>query len=418
MRSPSAAPGLGPRDAISRALAALLVALAMGACGSSPSDADEATLDADVGSPDDDGGGSAADARDSSRGGGDDGGASAGADGSENDEEGGADAALPPMKSQTFLIGYNEAWFGASFGTDYTTGFDLSYVQKVLDGIVSGGGHLVRLWLWETPQGFTLAASPPFTQPVSAQMIANVDVVLTEARKRGLWVYLTLLDANTIQKITGAAHTWGVNLLNDTSGEQGAFNTNVVAPLLTMLDGHQDVVFGVDVINEIQAASQNGLFPDATNGPRAFLQAEASFIKSKSPWVKVTSSAGWPSDVLMKGAQYDIANGLYSGLGLDFYDLHVYADTGTFTGQTAMCNRAASDGVPVYLGEFGHSTKQIDDTIQYTATADFLNNARGACFKGAFAWRFNPQESYFAYVHGDFSARPAVAIMQTFGAQP
>jgi len=73
-----------------------------------------------------------------------------------------------------------------------------------------------------------------------------------------------------------------------------------------VLDGHKDVVFGIDMVNEIQAASQNGVFPDASNGPRAFLQREASFIKSKLPWVKVTSSAGWAS-----------------GLGLDFYDVHV-----------------------------------------------------------------------------------------------
>lgn len=334
------------------------------------------------------------------------------------DASGDPDAGLPPMKTQTFLVGYNEAWFGAGFGTDFTTSFDLAYVQKVLDGIVAGGGHLVRIWLWEVPQGFSLAASPPYTQPVSAQFLTNVDTVLTEARKRALWVYLTLLDANTIDKITGAIHAWGVNLLNDTSGEQAAFNTNALGPLLGVLDQHQDNVFGIDIVNEIQACSQKGVFPDATNGPRAFLKAEAAFIKSRSPWVKVTSSAGWPSDILQRGAQYDIAGGLYSGLGLDFYDLHAYDDSGSYSGATAMCNRAASDGVPVYLGEFGQSSKQTSDTIQVDATSSFLNHSRALCFKGAFAWRFDPQESYLAYLHADFSPRPAVQVMQTFGALP
>lgn len=327
-------------------------------------------------------------------------------------------AALPPMSQQKLLIGYNEAWFGGNFGTDYTTNFDLAYVQQIFDGIVAGGGHLVRLFLWEIPQGFTLASTPPQTQPVSQELLTNVDTVLTEARKRALWVYLTLLDANTIQKITGAIHTWGVDLLNNTSGEQDAFNANAVAPLLTVLDGHQDVVFGIDMVNEIQAASQNGLFPDAVNGPRAFLQAEAAFIKSKSPWIRVTSSAGWPSDILQTGAQYDIANGLYTGLGLDFYDVHAYDDSGTYSGATAMCDRAAADGVPIYLGEFGQSTQETDDTIQYDATASFLNNSMSLCLEGAFGWRYDPQEGYLAYVRTDFSDRPAVAIMQTFGALP
>ena len=362
-------------------------------------------------------------------------GSSDGADGGRGHESGGGDAGvteggdasddgadggpLPPMKAQKFLVGYNEAWFGPNFGTDYTTNFDLAYVRKIFDGIAAGGGHLVRLFLWEVPQGFTLAASPPYTQAVSAPFLANVDTVLTEARKRALWVYLTLLDANTIYKIVpGAIRTWGINLLNNTSGERDAFNTNAVAPLLTVLDTHQDVMFAIDVINEIQAAAQNGLFPDATSGPRAFIGAEASFIKSKSSWLRVTSTAGWPSDFLQTGAQYDIANGLYSGLGLDFYDVHAYDDSGAYPGATAMCNRAAADGVPIYLGEFGQSSKQTDDTIQYDSTASFLNNSMGLCLKGAFGWRFDPQESYLAYVHSDFSPRPAVAIMQTFGALP
>jgi|GEM_PF-1874048 len=397
---------------VSARISLLAAALLVSACASSPGDTtvrgNAAGSGADAGGVDD-GGSSAGDS-----------GGPGSPDGADDGPAGGdGDAAtLPPMKTQQLLIGYNEAWFGSNFGTDYTTNFDLAYVQKIFDGIVAGGGHLVRLWLWEVPQGFTLAATPPQTQVVSPQLLANVDTVLTEARKRALWVYLTLLDANTITKITGAIHTWGVDLLNDTGGERDAFNTNALAPLLEVLDAHQDVMFGIDIVNEIQAASQNGVFPDATNGPRAFLQAEASFIHSKSPWAKVTSSAGWPSDVLMQGGQYDIANGLYSGLGLDFYDLHAYDDSGSYPGATAMCSRAAADGVPVYLGEFGQSTKQTDDTIQYDATGYFLNNSRALCFKGAFGWRYDPQESYLAYLRPDFSERPAVAIMKTFGALP
>lgn len=326
--------------------------------------------------------------------------------------------ALPPMSTQSFLIGYDEAWFGGAFATDYTSQFDLAYVRKVFDGISAGGGHLVRLWLFPAPQGFALAANAPRSQPISQEMLTHVDVVLTEARKRGLWVYLTLLDGNTLVKAPDPIHTWGSNLLNGVGGESDAFNANVLAPLLAVVDGHRDVMFGMDIINEIQAAIQKGLYADPWNGPRSFLQAEAAFIHSKTPWLKVTSSAGWPVDLLQKGAQYDIANGLYSGLGLDFYDLHAYADSGSFVGATAMCQRAAADGVPVYLGEFGQGSKATDDAIQSNATAAFLNNAKALCFKGAFAWRFDPAEGHFSFVRPDFSPRPAVTIMQTFGAQP
>lgn len=333
-------------------------------------------------------------------------------------EDASPDAALPPMKTQSFLVGYNEAWFGGNFGTGLSTKWDLAYVKKTFDGIVAGGGHVVRLWLFEVPQGYALGPAAPQTQALSPEFLANFDQLLVEARKRGLWVYPTLLDANTIAKTTGALHAYGVNLLNNTAGEQDAFHVNVVAPLAKVLDAHSDVIFGLDVINEIQAAYKNGVFPDAKNGPRAFIQRSAAFLKVKLPWLKVTASAGWPDDFFKTGAQYDVANGFYSGLGLDFYDVHVYADSGSFTGATALCNRAAADGVPVYLGEFGQSTHTVDDGVQYKATAAFLNNAKALCFKGAFAWRWDAAENWWAYVRADGSERAAVAVMKVFGAAP
>lgn len=338
-------------------------------------------------------------------------------DSSSTADTGAVDAtSLPPMPTQSFLIGYNEAWFGGNFATGLTSKFDLAYVQKVFDGIVAGGGHVVRLWLFEAPQGFT--GSGTTSTALSKEFLDNFDKILWEARRRALWVYPTLLDANTIAKITGDIHTWGVAVLNNTSGAQDDFNAKVVAPLCTVLDAHKDNIFGVDVINEIQAAYKNSVFPDKTAGPRAFIGKEAAFLKSKLPWVKVTASAGWPDDVFKTGAQYDIGNGFYSGLGLDFYDVHVYSDSGSFTGATAMCSRAATDGVPVYLGEFGQKTHSVDDKLQYDSTASFLNNAKALCIKGAFAWRFDPAESWWNFVRSDFSERPAVTIMKVFGGAP
>ncbi len=322
---------------------------------------------------------------------------------------------LPPMVQQTFLIGYNEAWFGAAFGTDLTTDFDLAYVQDTFDGIVDGGGHLVRLFLFPLPQGITLGPTPPQTQSVSQEFLDNLDTVLHEARLRGLWVYVTLLDANTITKLDGALlplHDYGVNILTNVAGEGDAFDEHVVGPTLDVLDAHQDNVFGLDLVNEIRAAIQDGVFADPVAGPREFIARHAAFIHDHSPWLPVTATAGWG------GAQYDISGGLFSGLGLDFYDLHVYADDGTFAGATAMCERAASDGVPIYLGEFGQSSHQVDDTLQFDATASFLNNAAALCFSGAFAWRWDPAESWWSYLRPDGTPRPAVQIMQVFGAQP
>ncbi|MBX7082473.1 MAG: hypothetical protein K1X88_24930 [Nannocystaceae bacterium] len=322
---------------------------------------------------------------------------------------------LPPMVTQQFLIGYNEAWFGAAFGTDLTTDFDPAYVESLFDGIVADGGHLVRVWLMPVPQGVTLAETVPQSQGVSDALLDNLDEVLHQARRRGLWVYLTLLDANTITNLGGELqplHDWGVRVLTGTQGEREAFIVHVLTPVLDVVDAHQDNVFGFDIVNEIEAAIQRGVYADPVAGPREFIAAMATAVHDHSPWLRVTSTAGWG------GAQYDITNGLFSGLGLDFYDLHVYSDDGVFAGATAMCQRVAQDGVPIYLGEFGQSTEMLDDQLQFDATASFLNNAKALCFSGAFAWRYDSAENWWSFVRPDGSRRPAVQIMQVFGAQP
>jgi len=315
---------------------------------------------------------------------------------------------LPPMTMPAFIVGYNEAWFGAGFGTGLTTTFDRAYVDATFDGIVRGGGHVVRIFLFELAQGIALGTTPPQTQGVSPAMLANVASVLESARARGLWVYVTALEGNAAYKYP-PQQAYFKNLFNDTSGEGQAFQSNVLAPLLAVLDAHKDNVFGLDLVNEIDAPRSNGVWADPTNGSRAFIQRTASFVKSRSPWLRVTTTVGWG------GAQYDVANGYLSGLGLDFYDFHIYSDSGTYGGATAVCNRAAADGVPVYLGEFGQASHMIDDTLQYNATASFLNTAKSLCFKGALAWRYDTAENWWSYVRADGGYRPAVAIMQAFG---
>jgi hypothetical protein len=317
-------------------------------------------------------------------------------------------AALPPMTMPAFVVGYNEAWFGSKYGTDLTTDFDLAYVNKTLDGIAKAGGHVMRLFLFELLQGITLGATPPQTQSLSPAMLANLGAVLDAARARGLWVYLTALEGNEMSKVV-ATKAYYQNLLADAAGEGAAFQTNVLAPLLALLDAHKDNVFGLDLMNEIDAPRNDGLWPDKVNGPRGFVQRNAAFVKGKSPWLRVTTTVGWG------GVQYDLIAGFLSGLGLDFYDLHVYADSGSYPGATDLCARAASDGVPIYLGEFGQKTQQMDDNMQLSATSTFLSTAKSMCFKGALAWRYDSAENWWSYIRPDGTFRPAVSVMQAFG---
>jgi hypothetical protein len=331
--------------------------------------------------------------------------------------DGGADGgALPDMPAPSFLVGYNEGWFNTGYGTDLSANFDLEVVKDVFDGILTAGGSVVRLWLFEFREGIAIGDTVPQTQGVDPAMLDNLELVLDAARERGLWVYLTALEGNEIDAIADtdpALKDYYWNLLNNEYGEGDAYDTLVLAPLLERLDAHQDVVYGLDLMNEIEAPRSAGMWTDPVGGPRAWMESTAAFVKSLSPWIRVTSTAGW------SGAQWDIAGGFFSGLGLDFYDLHMYSDDGSYDGATAVCDRAAADGVPVILGEFGQLSEDVvDDTLQYDVTGAFLYTAQSLCFEAAIAWRYDYGPSCWDFVREDATYRPAVEVMQLFGAMP
>jgi hypothetical protein len=86
------------------------------------------------------------------------------------------------------------------------------------------------------------------------------------------------------------------------------------------------------------------VYVTALNGARGWIQNMTKYVKSKTTiapettsWLPVTSS-GWGSAV------QEITLGLFSGLGLDFYDIHVYANWGQYSGVTALCNKVSVDG--------------------------------------------------------------------------
>lgn len=326
-------------------------------------------------------------------------------------------AGLPPMVLPPYLVGYNEAWFGDHFSTDLTSDFSLSYVNKTFDGIVSAGGHVVRIWLFELAQGivWNMSGPPPQTQGVASAFLQNLDLVLTAARVRGLWVYVTALDASEATSKAPAVYaSYFKNMFNNVGGELDAYETKVLGPTLAVLNAHQENIYGFDLINEIEAATQvtSGVFANPYNDSRAFLKKMRDYVKTQSPWLKVTATAGYGNPA------NDISLGAFSGLGLDFYDIHEYSDSGTYSGATAACDRAQQDGVFIILGEYGQSTQAIDDTIQYNSTAVFLSNSKSLCFKAAIAWRYDysalATSNWFNFVRADGSFRPAVSLVKMY----
>lgn len=309
-----------------------------------------------------------------------------------------------------FEIGYNEDWFGDDYLYSMIKTFDINYVNKVFSDIKANGGDIVRVYLFQVRQGLIIKQYAPQTVGIEPVMFANIKSVLDSAKAHGLKVYFTLMDANAMPPPPQSElRDYYYNYLHNKYGEQDAFNNNVLTPLLDLMSQYKDNIYGIDQANEIQAAIKHqywGFF-DQFDGPRRWMKSTRDFIKSKAPWVRVTTTAMGPADIV---------SGLHTGLGFDFYDVHIYNDKGEIPYFYKICEIVKKSGIPIIAGEFGQLTKVLDDDLQAKVTWNLLNNAKNQCFSGAIPWRWDAADTVWRYQRPDGSLRPAVEVLKRFKA--
>jgi hypothetical protein len=357
----------------------------------------------------------------------------------------------------SFTVGYDEAWFAdhypnwlASNPSFYDTNLHqfvnvpsqfsatLSVMDKWFDGMAKGGAKIVRIWVFPGLQGIELNLSnSPGSQTVGLtldsmrepedsmrkpELIGNLKTVFKLAKHHGLMLQVVALNGVDMQAAVGTPlQAYFENLLLNIGGERDTFKTKVLLPLLKLLNENRNVVYGLDLINEIEATFISNP-PYFANFPAAqdFIKDMAAFVKSNSS-LRVTSSTGGAGGNL---AVFEIVSGLFSGLGLDFYDVHFYADGGVLPSVvTGLCNKVSEDGVQIILGEYGQSllNTSTDDILQSLTTANFLYTAKTTCFSAALAWMYEinkiPTQVYFlTYLRPNGTLRPAYNVIQSFGA--
>jgi hypothetical protein len=334
-----------------------------------------------------------------------------------------------------FAVGYNEAWIESSYSNwlasnnipglwNLPSNFNSSLVEAMFAGMAQGNAKIVRIWLFPNMQGVVIDPSKsPQTRGLytpagqqTPEIITNLTRVFQLARTYGLKLYITALDANSMKAVAGSTntlHTYYQRLMSNSS-EILAYDSQILAPILTWIvnNNYMDVVYAFDLINEIEAAINTGYFPNYWTGARAWISNMAYAITNtpQFQWLPVTSTAGWGSAVL------EVTLGLFSELRLNFYDVHIYSDTGSYSGQTALCNKARSDKLPIILGEFGQSSSAVSDNIQNTATFTFLAKAKSSCFSSALAWKYegayyplptNLGEPQYSYLYVNVTSDPS-----------
>ena len=335
-----------------------------------------------------------------------------------------------------FTVGYNEAWTEGYYSNWLASNnmpglwgllnsaFNSSFVDAMFSGMAQGNAKIVRIWLFPNMQGVAIDPSKsPQTQGLYIssgqqvpEIITNLNTVFQLANRYGLKLYITALDGDSMRNVSGSVNTLHTyyQMLTSNSAELTAYEQKVLAPLLNWIvaSGYTNLVYAFDLVNEIEAPINAGYFPTYWSGARSWISSMAYVITYYYPWLPVTSTAGWGNAV------QEVTLGLFSGLKLNFYDVHVYSDSGSYSGQTALCNKAKSDNLPIILGEFGQNSSTVSDSTQNIATYNFLTKAKGSCFSSALAWKYegayNPGypllssgEPRYSYLYVNVTSNPS-----------
>lgn len=307
--------------------------------------------------------------------------------------------------TQQYVHGVNCGWFDGQYDHDiglnplhpeWGTWYNPAKVQQYFQDMRNMNANVVRIWLNEGKEGLVLD-STGHVLGLDATFVTNMDDLVNRAQSVGLALYLTL---------NGGDSDWVISESKRTS-----YLENAVKPLVTRYKG-RSIIFAYDVMNEIESVvggSDGNWGEGATwDQARAYISAAAAAIHSVDPGRLVTCSSGWHGLA-------NLQNGYFSGLGLDFYDGHVYDDKGYVPD-------ASSLGLdkPVILGEHGQTSTRNSDTIQDTSCKGFLNNTVAGGWAGHAIWHYDHAGSTDVHrmLNADASWRRVCYTMRDFTYNP
>ena len=331
-----------------------------------------------------------------------------------------------------FVTGFNQAWLHNSYGSQWTRNWDEAEARRLLKACADNGAKVIRMWLFEglsfegviwddDPQKSAYGYSGTRTRPtgLAPEKLQNIERFLVIAEEEGVAVYLTFFDANIYSQNNPAKarrkDEWW-NVLNDEYAAGAGFRGNVLSPIIQACSRHRNAVFAIDLVNEINALVKEHWFKDGWQGARTFVTRWRSFIRRLVPDMPVSASFG----------HHDAVSALVDGRlradEVDFYDFHLYNNSGSIPDSddvTALARRLA---IPIYLGEFGQKSSAYDNDMQSRVLRSFLLAAKNCGLAGAFAWRlsdirdgYNPEARFSFEAFGTW--RPAMDVFRSMSSK-
>lgn len=317
------------------------------------------------------------------------------------------------VEARALEIGFNQGWVIGKWGRDLSQDFDATEWRRLLQRTRASGGSALRVWLCEglAKEGVVWDGTRPLGLDPAFEH--NVQRLIDLARVERVKLYWTIFDGNWPDSWPrDGVEAWRhYNVLSNKYGEGDLFRARILGPLVDLMEMSPDVTWGLDLMNEVQGSVRSWMWSDGWKGARRWIADWTAFVHDRAPGVRVTVSSGHHTSAS------DILAGRFDGLGLDFYDLHVYDDAGRIPRAWALATYARARGRPLVLGEFGQKSTKVDPALQARVTRRFLVEAARLGFKAAFAWRLEDRQSngrHFTFWEESGAPREAVGIVRAF----
>ena len=280
-------------------------------------------------------------------------------------------------RSEPFVLGCNLPWLDGRMGWDiafheeWGYGFDQPRIEVIFADLQEIGFTAVRWWLFaDCRAGLRFDADGKVTG-IQSEVLSHLDIILNElCPKYGLTLYLCLLSS-----LINSDH---FGIITHSSIRQ-SYIEHVVKPLVRRYHNNPSL-YAIDLMNEPEAdirGRYGNWTPKGTDEKtiQTFLRECAEAIHSIAPDMRVSVGSGWHSFE-------NLQRGLYSDLGLNFYDFHTYNDTG----HLPVLERLRLDA-PCLIGEFNVTLTQTSDEVKQAEVVDrFLREALEKGYAGAFFW--------------------------------
>lgn len=320
-----------------------------------------------------------------------------------------------PSGEKIFVSGHNLAWINFA-GDVGDAPLNATAFEAAMKAVADSGGNTMRVWLSTNGANDPKFGPDGYVSGLGSKTIANVQQMLSIAKKHKMLLMPVLLTHNFMQN-QGQNLTYTRKMLTTDSGI-AAYIKNAVVPLVTAIGNDPNLICW-EIANEAEGmvAGVGWTYEKITKTDvQKFTNRMAGAIKRAVPGVLVSTGTvqasylGWYSDDQLKSVGGD-PDGT-----MDFYQVHYYGWNGV--SNSPFRKGAAAWGVdkPIVVGEFASSSwgpsTPSSSTMQDAEKVDtLLENLFKNGYAGGLFWQYQ-RDGGDPWMMGFSTSAPSMAALK------